>query len=295
MPDVNMPGGESFVRQMLYGKGYFRKKLGVDVTVGWQLDTFGHHAQMPQLMKLGGYKSFWIQRGVKDENTPSEFLWEGIDGSQIPTFWLPLGYAVAYGSPKDLHGFIEFFKGRFDGLAPFSRGRGRVGLAGADVSEPEEHVPALVEQFNGQPNAPFELRLAVPADFEALVARRSDRPIVRGDLNPIFQGVYSSRIELKQRTRELERLLTTDEKLGVLLGWLGTPADEEILWEAWEPMLFNQAHDLMSGVMTDHVYEDTIRGYDFSQRIANDEAQARLRRASAAIDTQGDGIEQYDG
>ena len=60
--------------------------------------------------------------------------------------------------------------------------------------------------------------------------------------------------------------------------------------EAWEPMLFNQAHDLMSGVMTDHVYEDTIRGYDFSQRIANDEAQARLRRASAAIDTQGEGI-----
>ena len=60
MPDVNMPGGELFVRQMLYGKGYFREKLGVDVTVGWQLDTFGHHPQMPQLMKLGGYKSFWI-------------------------------------------------------------------------------------------------------------------------------------------------------------------------------------------------------------------------------------------
>ena len=45
---------------------------------------------MPQLLKLGGYKSFWIQRGVKEANTPSEFLWEGIDGSQIPTFWLPL-------------------------------------------------------------------------------------------------------------------------------------------------------------------------------------------------------------
>ncbi len=113
---------------------------------------------------------------------------------------------------------------------------------------------------------------------------------MRGDLNPIFQGVYSSRIELKQRTRELERLLTTDEKLGVLLRWLGSPVDEEILWRAWEPMLFNQTHDLMSGVMTDHVYEDTIRGYDFSRRIADDEVQARLRKASAAIDTQGEGI-----
>ena len=220
MLDVNMPGGESFVRQVLYGKGYFRKKLGVDVTVGWQLDTFGHHAQMPQLLKLGGYKSFWFFRGVADWNTPSEFLWEGIDGSRIPAFWLPHGYGMAYGSPNTLPGFTEFIKERFDSLAPFARGRGRVGLAGGDVCEPEEHVPALVEQFNRQPNAPFELRLAVPADFEALVASRPDRPVVRGELNPIFQGIYSSRIELKQRTRELERLLTTAEKLGVLLHWL---------------------------------------------------------------------------
>ena len=35
MPDDNMPGGEHFVRQLQYGKGYYREKLGVDVTVGW--------------------------------------------------------------------------------------------------------------------------------------------------------------------------------------------------------------------------------------------------------------------
>jgi alpha-mannosidase len=290
MPDVNMPGGESFVRQVLYGKGYFRRTLGVDVTVGWQLDTFGHHPQMPQLLKLGGYKSFWTQRGVTDPNTPSEFLWEGIDGSQIPAFWLPHSYALTYGSPADLPAFAGFFKQRFDAMAPFSRGRGRVGLAGADVCEPESHVPALVEQFNRQADAPFELRIAVPADFEALVAQRPDRPVVRGDLNPIFQGTYSSRIELKQRTREIERLLTAAEKLGAMLRSLAAPTDEAILWRAWEPLLFNHAHDLMSGVMTDRVYEDTIRGYDFSQRIANDEVQARLRTASAAIDTQGEGV-----
>jgi alpha-mannosidase len=245
---------------------------------------------MPQLLRLGGYKSFWTQRGVAEPNTPSEFLWEGIDGSQIPAFWLPHSYAVTYGSPTDLPAFTSFFKQRFDGLGPFSRGLGRVGLAGADVCQPEEHVPALVEQFNRQADAPFELRLAVPADFETCVAQRPDRPVVRGDFNPIFQGTYSTRIELKQRTREIERLLTTAEKLGVLLRWLARPADDEVLWRAWEPLLFNQAHDLMSGVMTDRVYEDTLRGYDFSHRIGNDEVQSRLRAAATAIDTQGEGI-----
>jgi alpha-mannosidase len=290
MPDVNMPGGESFVRQVLYGKGYFRKKLGLDVTVGWQLDTFGHHAQMPQLLTLGGYRSFWFFRGVPEGNTPSEFLWEGIDGSRIPAFWLPHGYAVAYGSPNTPPEFFKFIKERFDMLAPFARGRGRAGPAGADVSEPEAHVPALVEQFNRQPDAPFELRLATPADFEAVVNARHDRPVVRGDLNPIFQGAYSSRIELKQRTRELEGLLTDAEKLGVLLHWLRTPVDDEIVRRGWGPMLFNQTHDLMSGVMTEHVYEDVLRSYDFSERIADDEVQARLSDVSAAIDAEGRGI-----
>ncbi|MHB0939032.1 MAG: alpha-mannosidase [Armatimonadota bacterium] len=290
MLDVNMPGGESFVRQVLYGKGYFREKLGVDVTAGWQLDTFGHHAQMPQLLKLAGFTSFWFFRGVPGWETPSEFAWEGLDGSRIPAFWLPHAYANVYGSPKTLPEFTEFMTKAYDALAPFSRDAGRVGLAGIDVGEPEPHVPRLVEEFNRQPDRPFDLRLAVPADYEAAVAQRGELPVVGGELNPIFQGIYSSRIELKQRTRELETMLTDAEKLGAVLRALGTQTDDAILWDAWEPMLFNQAHDLMSGVMTDHVYEDTIRGYDFAQRIAGEQVDARLRELTAHIDTRGDGI-----
>ena len=72
MPDDNMPSGESFVRQMLYAKGYVRDVLGVEVKTGWLLDTFGHHAQLPQILRLAGYDSFWFGRGVEDRrNMPS--------------------------------------------------------------------------------------------------------------------------------------------------------------------------------------------------------------------------------
>lgn len=292
MLDGNIPGGESYVRQFLYGKGYFRRKLGVDVTTGWQLDTFGHNAQMPQLLKLAGFKSFWFFRGVAafDGSVPSEFFWEGLDGSRIAAFWLPHSYANVYGSPKTLPEFTAFMKERFAALEPFAHEPHRVGLAGADVCEPEEHVPRLVEEFNRQAGAPFQLRLAVPADFEEAAAKRARRPVVTGEMNPIFQGAYSSRIELKQRTRELETLLTAAEKLGALLGSLGCAPDPAELWRAWEPMLFNQAHDLMAGVMTDHVYEDSIRGYDFSKRTAEDCLRTRTEAVAARIDTQGDGI-----
>jgi len=292
MADVNMPCGESFVRQVLYGKGYFRRKLGIDITALWQLDTFGHHAQMPQLAKLAGYKSFWFFRGVSsmDGSIPSEFLWEGIDGSRVLAFWLPYGYAHLCGSPKSPAGFGRFVRKQFEMLSPFSSRDCRAGLAGGDVYPPEEHVPALVEKFNRVPGAPFHLRLAIPSDFEKVVSERDNLPVVTGEMNPIFQGTYSSRIELKQRTRELERLLITAEKIGVLLNWLGAPVDDDILRKGWEPMLFNQAHDLMSGVMTDCVYEDTIRGYDFSRRIAEDELNGRLRDFAVSVNTRGKGI-----
>ncbi|MBM3498249.1 MAG: hypothetical protein FJX74_06215, partial [Armatimonadetes bacterium] len=148
----------------------------------------------------------------------------------------------------------------------------------------------LVEQHNSQPEAAPILRLATPRDYEAVASPAEDGPVVRGELNPVFQGIYSSRIELKQITRELERLLTTAEKLGVLLQALGEPTTEERVWEAWERMLFNQAHDLMSGVMTDGVYEDTLHSFDCARRVAEEEVEARLRRYVAAINTHGQGL-----
>jgi alpha-mannosidase len=197
MLDVNIPGGESWVRQAIYGKRYYRDKLGVDVKVGWALDTFGHHAQMPQLLKLAGYKSYWFQRGVLGVDVPSEFLWQGIDGTRIPAFWLPQSYALFYPSPKNLLEFDSYTRKIWNELGRSSQWPDRVALAGGDVAEPEEILPAMVEQFNRKDNADISLRYGVPSDFEAIVDQRSGRPVVTGELNPVFQGVYSSRIELK--------------------------------------------------------------------------------------------------
>jgi alpha-mannosidase len=291
MPDVNMPCGESFIRQVLYGKGYFRSELGVDVTTGWQLDAFGHHAQLPQLMRLSGYHSFWSQRGVPHGDVPSEFIWEGLDGTRIPFYWLPGNYAITYGSPTTPPEFAAFMRQKWEFLAKHSLGPGRVGPAGADVCLPEEHVPELVALFNAQADEPFELRIGLPADYEAIVEARPElRPVISGDLNPIFQGTYSSRIELKQWTREVERCLLTAEKLGALLLALGEEVDTAELWQAWEPLLFNHAHDLMSGVMTDPVWEDTRFTFETAGRLAAQVLDRCLRRLVARIDTRGEGV-----
>ncbi|MHB8522692.1 MAG: alpha-mannosidase [Limisphaerales bacterium] len=290
MPDDVKPGGELFVRQVQYGKRFCRENLGVDVTVAWFLDTFGHHPQLPQILKLAGYKSFWFCRGVPSDNLPSEFHWQGIDGTEIPAFWLPGFYGLFYGPPRQLPEFSKFFRDRFDSLNAHARGSERVGLAGVDVSEPEDYVPALIQQFNRQPAAPFAIHYAVPSEFAAVVAKRPQPPVIRADFNPIFQGTYSSRIELKQWTRQLEQLLLTAEKLSALAAWRGAASADDMIWRAWEPVLFNQTHDLASGVMTDVVYEDTVRSCAFSQRLAEETIQTAWDSLAGDIDTSGDGI-----
>ena len=40
-PDCNIPAGESFVRHALYAKAYFQQRFGIDVQVGYNVDSFG--------------------------------------------------------------------------------------------------------------------------------------------------------------------------------------------------------------------------------------------------------------
>ena len=290
MLDVNMPSGESWVRQVLYGKGYYRDALGVDVTTGWALDTFGHHAQMPQLLKLGGYQSYWFQRGVPGDKTPSEFLWQGIDGTKIPAFWLPQGYGMFTPAPKDPYEFAHYVEGVWNNLGENSKWPDRVALAGADVSEPEEALPGLVKEFDEKSGAPIQARFGVPTDFAAIAARRPDQPVISGELNPVFQGIYSNRVELKQWVRRVEDVLTNAEKLTAEAGALNLASTWADSIKAWEPVLFNQAHDLMSGTMVDKVYNESIHAYQSSLDIGNDQVTAESNAIAAKIDTQVDGI-----
>src|SRR2546428_442880 len=125
-----------------------------------------------------GFESFWFCRGVPHDKLPSEFRWRGIDGTEIPAFWLPGFYGLFYGPPRSLPEFTKFFQGRFDRLTPHAAGPERVGLAGVDVSEPEDYVPPLIAAFNRQPDGPFTIRSAVPSEFARVVARRAHQPVV---------------------------------------------------------------------------------------------------------------------
>ena len=94
-PDCNLPSGESWARHLLYAKRYFQKKLGVDVKIGWNPDSFGYSWQLPQIYKKSGIDYFVTQKLLwAHEFTAFPyklFWWESPDGSRVLTYF-PNGY-----------------------------------------------------------------------------------------------------------------------------------------------------------------------------------------------------------
>ena len=85
--DTNIPGGESLIRQLKWGKEWF-EKLGVDTQVAWLPDCFGFSAALPQLLK-GMHIPYFATQKLQRQDPECEgfpfhhFIWEGVDGSEV--------------------------------------------------------------------------------------------------------------------------------------------------------------------------------------------------------------------
>lgn len=87
-PDCNLPSGESFVRQIMTGRKYFKDKFNVRPTTAMNVDSFGHTRGLVQIMKKAGYDSYFFCRPFQKDMylEQDDFIWEGYDGSQIQAF-----------------------------------------------------------------------------------------------------------------------------------------------------------------------------------------------------------------
>ena len=86
--DCNLPSGESFVRQFLYGTRFFEGEFGKKSTFLWLPDVFGYSAALPQILKQCEIDTFITTKlGWNDQNQlPYDtFYWRGLDGTSVLT------------------------------------------------------------------------------------------------------------------------------------------------------------------------------------------------------------------
>jgi alpha-mannosidase len=288
MPDLNMPSGESFVRQVAHGRRFFERECGANITAGWTLDSFGHHPQVPQLMAKSGFDYTVFQRLMK-KGGPSEFLYHGLDGTELPCHWMPVSYAVFEGAPGNLHQFTAFVEPRLAALAAHAHGTNILALTGADLTPPSASLLRMVKEYNASQDT-YELVYSSTREFFSAIEWDESIPVVTDDLNPVFQGCYSARIEVKQANRELETLMQNWEKVDGIARILGKGFSVDRRQDAWEKVLFNQFHDIICGSHVDSVFHATMARYDQARAEAQLNTERQLHSIASDIDTSGPGI-----
>ena len=251
-PDCNIPCGESFVRQALYGQRYLREKFGIIATTGANIDSFGHNATIPQILAKSGADSYVFLRPTPNEmpfDSPL-FWWESTDGSRVLAYRIPHEYCA----PKDDIGehvekAIASLPASPDDYAVFY-GVGNHG-GGPTIANLE-----CIGRLNERGDLP-RLELSSLRRFFDHVDANGDIPTFRGELQHHSRGCYTTHSGIKRWNRRAENILVRAEKWCAIADSLGTqryPLDE--LTQAWKLVLFNQFHDTLAGTAIEPAYED---------------------------------------
>ena len=275
--DCNIPSGESLVRQILYGKRFFKKEFNVDTRVLWLPDTFGYSAAFPQILKKSGVDYFVTSKiGWNESNRmPYDFFnWRGIDGTGVMSYFLTAqdkrrGKAPETAStynanlcPKQVAGAYDRFQQKElsnEVLLTFGHGDG----GGGPTEEMIERGRRLALGLPECPAVKFEFAGKFLSDLEEKTKGKKI-PEWRGELYlEMHRGTYTSQAKNKKNNRRSEVLFRNAEMYSVMgeqLCKIKYPA--KVLGENWEKILLCQFHDVVPGSSIHKVYEDTDAIYE---------------------------------
>ena len=313
-PDLNMPDGESLVRQLLVGKRWYKQAYGVDVRIGWNPDSFGYTWQLPQIFKKSGVDYFVTQKMAWNDTNqlPFKFFWwQSPDGSKVLTYFphdyanqdlnpvrLARDFTIAQKQATGLPGIMDLY-----GVGDHGGGPTRAILdegvrwAQAGHVTPKIQFGSALAYFTAlqtkiAPDSPVWDYASIAKGYTApaAVPGRVNIPTWKSELYfEYHRGVMTTQANHKRNMREAEEQMLNTEKWASL-AWIdgkNYPAVE--LNEDWKKVLFNQFHDTAAGSGIGQIYKDAQKDYDYVRLSTHEISQASLEKVAEGIDTQGEG------
>ncbi|GHF53459.1 alpha-mannosidase [Deinococcus metalli] len=274
-PDCHLPGGEGFARQALYGQRYFHSRFGRTATVGYNPDSFGHAATLPQLLLASGVTRYTFMRpGPHEQALPGRlFWWAAPDGSRVLAFRIPYEYCT-WG--KDLEAHIR--KCASDLASADDRLMCFYGVGNHGGGPTRENL-ASIHRLSAEPELPALVFSAPDAFFEAADTARAG--VWHGELVHHAVGCYSAHSGVKRLNRHAELALVRAEKFATLATTLAAlPYPHADLDRAWQRVLFNQFHDILAGTSVESAYDDAAHEYGEALSIAQHVTNAAVQRLS---------------
>lgn len=283
-PDSLLPSGEAHVRNLLEGRRV-ADAIGRASRVAYTPDSFGHPAQFPQLLAGFGLRAFvyWRGNGDEIERLPSEYWWEGADGSEILACHLSRGYFnAATGVASDPAAAARRIARTLRDQVPRARSGRLLLMNGIDHAPPETRTAELAEAIAKQTG--HAVARGLIEDFLAGLPEPDEAARHRGELvggreANLLPGVWSTRTWIKLRNRACETALEGwAEPWSALAGRLGVPDERPALRLAWRTLLPNHAHDSICGCSHDRVHEQMRGRFDAAEELADVTTQRVLER-----------------
>ena len=288
-PDMNLPDGESQVRQVLFGKRYFQEKFGVDVHVGWNPDTFGYNWQMPQIYKKSGIDYFMTTKMLWNDTTKFPhrlFWWQSPDGSKVLTY-LPNGLGAGTEAVPMVNTFLDISPESGTKEIMYLYG---VGDHGGGPTQLEIDRARQLQKANLFPNLKFSAALPFFEDIDRN-ANNLKIPVWNDELYfEYHRGVFTTQAQTKRYNRKNEILLANAEKFSSLGQLFGQPYPQQELNESWKKVLFNQFHDILPGSSIPPVYADAARDHRQVECAVGNILHDSLAGLAAQVNTTGPGI-----
>jgi alpha-mannosidase len=282
-PDCNLPGGESFVRQGLYGQRYFQRHFGVTAEVGYNPDSFGHAATLPMILRGQGLHAYTFMRpGPHEKGLPARsFEWESTDGSRVKTFRIPFEYCT---TGKDLEPHVR--KVTTEVRPPQDRLMCFYGVGNHGGGPTKENLESLrrMQQDSSLP----ALKFSTPNRFFKAI-ENLELPVVHDELQHHASGCYAAHSGIKREMRRAEFALLGAERFSALAARVvGTPYPKADLERAWHDVLFHQFHDILAGTSLESTYDDSRDELGEAKAIAaralNDAVQALSWRVDIPLE-----------
>ncbi len=283
-PDCNLISGESWARQLLYGKRYFKEKFGVDIKSGYNPDSFGYNWNMPQFYRDAGIDAFITQKiGWNDTNMfPYRlFWWQGPDSSKLLTYF-PNSYVNEVKNPYSL---VDWMR-QFEANTGFKRMLVLYGVGDHGGGPNLEMINRIEElkKLDIYPNVVY----GTTGEYLKWIRSHdlSDLPVWNDELYLEYhRGTYTTQSNTKKHHRESEHLFGNAEQLATIASLYGRTYNNKRFLEGWRGILFNQFHDILPGSSIYPVYKDSDELYHKSQEIAQLELESSLQFIAQQVNT----------
>lgn len=255
--DTNIASGEAMIRQLLYGREFFKKEFGVTSDTYWLPDCFGFSWALPQIIKRSGMKYF-ITAKLSSQDTNrfphTIFRWRGSDGSEVIAHNQRTHYQGEY-TPKQIYDAAYTNDQKDVADTSFSMYGYGDGGGGCTYKMVENGI--RLQNFPGLPKT----KMGHPDEFFEKAAEAADRlPVYNDELYyENHRGTYTSQAFVKKGNRRGELLMARVEMASI---FSGTVYDMEKVEELWKLLLKNQFHDILPGTSIHEATEDCRPDYE---------------------------------